>query len=174
MPRQCEVPRVEGSNVLSALGEVEPPHVGRDLSDISLYQDSLRGRLPSPARDVRRSLRLPHPGLGFLRSVTHAVCPALWARARRLTVGKTVPACIPCAQPAHLRRPTPHLGRVRRPDPQRVCSRVHRPTCRNPVRDVYHPRYLYSTTLFHLLARPNGLTAASPPRPHAPSRGAGS
>ena len=100
MPRQCEVPRVEGSNVLSALGEVEPPHVGRDLSDISLYQDSLRGRLQSPARDVRRSLRLLfHPGLGFLRSVTHAVCPALWARARRPTVGKPcrpaplVPSC---------------------------------------------------------------------------------
>ena len=50
-----------------------PPHMGRDLSDISLYQDSLRGRLQSPARDVRRSLRLLfHPGLGFLRSVTHA------------------------------------------------------------------------------------------------------
>ena len=63
-------------------------HMGRDLSDISVYQDSLRGRLPSPARDVRRSLRLPHPGLGFLRSVTHAVCPALWARSRRPTVGK--------------------------------------------------------------------------------------
>ena len=75
--------------------------MGRDLSDISLYQDSLHhGRLPSPARDVRRSLRLLfHPGLGFLRSVTHAVCPALWARARRHTVGRPcrpappVPSC---------------------------------------------------------------------------------
>ena len=39
------------------------------------------------------------PGLGFLRSVTHAVCPALWARARRHTVGRPcrpappVPSC---------------------------------------------------------------------------------
>ena len=65
-------------------------------------------------------------------------------------------------------------SRVHRPGPQRACSRVHRPTSRNPVRDVYQARYLYSTTMFHLLARPSGMTAASPPRPHAPSRGAGS
>jgi len=174
-----------------------PSHMGRDLSDISLYQDSLRGRLPSPARDVRRSLRLLfHPGLGFLRGVTHAVCPALRARARRPTVGRPcrpaplVPSCTSGVLPP----PYPPYGegeggdaccvfekkrgttrsRVHRPDPQRACSRVHRPTSRNPVRDVYQARYLYSTTLFHLLARPTGMTAASPPRPRAPSRGAGS
>jgi len=65
-------------------------------------------------------------------------------------------------------------SRVHRPDPQCARSRVHRPTSRNPVRDVYQARHLYSTTMFHLLARPSGMTAASPPRPHAPSRGAGS
>ena len=85
---------------VSPTRSLTPPHMGRDLSDISLYQSSLHhGRLPSPARDVRRSLAFLHPGLGFLRSVTHAVCPALWARARRHTVGRPcrpappVPSC---------------------------------------------------------------------------------
>ena len=148
---------------VSPTRSLTPPHMGRDLSDISLYQDSLHGRLPSPARDVRRSLRLPHPGLGFLRSVTHAVCPALWARSRRPTVGKPcrpappVPSCTSGVLPppyllheegeggnacsVFKKRRGTTCGRVRRPDPQRACSRVHRPTCRNPVRDVYHPRY---------------------------------
>ena len=172
--------------------------MGRDLSDISLYQDSLHhGRLTSTARDVRRSLAFLHPGLGFLRSVTHAVCPALWARARRHTVGRPcrpappVPSCTSGVLPppyllheegeggtpvAFLRRkegppavastaPTrsvPAVASIARPAGTQYVTCTNRATC------------TYSTTLFHLLARPTGMTAASPPRPRAPSRGAGS
>ena len=96
----------------------------------------------------------PPPGLGFLRSVTHAVCPALWAD-HAVHGGKTVPACLRChpAPQTSYPLPTSSMRRVkgtpvvfdkRREEKPAVASTA--PTCGENPSTIVIPRHFWPSS----------------------------
>ena len=61
-------------------------HMGRDLSDISLYPGVLRGAVRGATAPATGVLTTVPPGPSA-RRVTFALCPAPWARAHRHSAG---------------------------------------------------------------------------------------
>ena len=72
--------------VLLSHAIVSQSHLGRDLSDISLYSGVLRGAVRGATAPATGVLTTVPPGPSA-RRVTFALCPAPWARAHRHSAG---------------------------------------------------------------------------------------